>query len=73
MAQFVAGQPITTSEPVITVDAGLPPGSHRFRLEVFNVQGRVSPPAEVVVRVLARVPGPVRPIGGGVPRDGFET
>lgn len=73
MAQFVEGQPIDTSEPFIQVDAGLPPGLHRFRLEVFNAAGRASQPVDVVVRVLPRRPGPLGPPGGGILRDGFET
>lgn len=73
MARFAVGQPIATSEPVIVVDPGLAPGLHRFRLEVFNGSGVMSPPDEVVVRVLPRLPVPVRPIGGGVLRDGRDT
>ena len=52
MAQFVAGEPHTTEVPRIVVDAGLPPGLHRFRLVVANDAGRSSPADEVTVQIV---------------------
>ena len=51
MATFTVNQPIVTREPAITVDAGLPIGRHRFRLEVTDTAGLVSKPMEVIVTV----------------------
>lgn len=53
MARFVVGRPLTTREPVIEVDAGLPAGVHRFQLVVVNAAGVRSAPDEVLVQVLA--------------------
>ena len=64
MATFAVGQPIRTSEPFILVDAGLPPGRHRFQLEVVTADGRTSRPDAAVVTVTERTVGPVVP-----PRD----
>jgi hypothetical protein len=49
----------------VVVDAGLPIGSHRFRLEVENARGQRSQPVEVVVTVVRFVPTP--PIPGPIP------
>lgn len=49
--EFAPNRPITTHEPVVVVDAGLPPGSHRFSLVVVDSEGRASAPDEVVVTV----------------------
>lgn len=57
MPRFELRQPIETTEPVVTVDAGLPAGTHRFQLAVRDRAGRESPPVEVQVRV----EGGVRP------------
>jgi len=51
MTTFVIGQPVTTEVAVVTVDAGLKPGLHRFRLEVVDDAGLASRPAEAVVQV----------------------
>lgn len=64
MARFVAGTQVTTREPAVAVDAGLPPGTHRFALQVVASDGRRSPPVEALVtvarvRVPVPVPGPV--------------
>jgi hypothetical protein len=67
MARFAVNEPIVGSEPVILVDAGLPVGRHRFRLEVVDTAGRRSAPDEaiVVVRQIVVPPGgpPVGPVG----------
>jgi hypothetical protein len=54
MAAFSIGKPITTSVPVIAVDAGLAIGVHRFQLEVIDTAGNRSKPdvAEVTVQRL---------------------
>lgn len=61
MARFVLNQPITTAEPVIAVDAGLPLGRHRFRLEVVDARGRRSAPDETIVEVQRIVVPPIQP------------
>ena len=52
MAVFSIGKPITTTVPVIAVDAGLAIGVHRFQLEVIDTAGNRSKPdvAEVTVQ-----------------------
>lgn len=59
MAKFVVGRPLTTREPVIEVDAGLPPGVHRFELVIVGASGLKSPPDQVLVQVRATTVGPV--------------
>ena len=60
MASFVIGQPLTTTEPRVVVDAGLKPGLHRFQLVVVDDGGQASKPDEAVVEVAARlIPGEV--------------
>lgn len=54
MPRFVVGEPIRTREPLVTVDAGLRPGVHRFQLEVVSADGRVSGPDAVSVTVTER-------------------
>jgi hypothetical protein len=73
MARFVLNQTIETAEPTIAVDAGLPPGRHRFQLVVIDDAGRRSRPVEAIVEIqreIVRPPpvirtepraGPVRP------------
>lgn len=51
MPTFKAGQTIATQAPTIVVDPGLPPGRHRFQLEVFDAAGNRSKPATTVVEV----------------------
>jgi hypothetical protein len=58
---FQPNQTIATSEPTISVDAGLAPGRHRFQLEVFDSAGRRSTPDVVTIEV-ARIVGPVGPL-----------
>jgi hypothetical protein len=44
-------RPFVGEQPAVTIDAGLPAGAHRFRLEVVGTSGLRSRPAEVVVVV----------------------
>lgn len=73
MAVFEPDRPVTTAEPRVVVDAGLPPGRHRFRLVVVNDRGIPSEPDEAVVTVVRTTTPPPPPIpaptpGGGVIR-----
>jgi hypothetical protein len=72
LATFTIGVPISTTEPVITVDAGLKPGVHRFQLEVVTSDRRVSKPDVADVEVIERriidsvvIGTPTRTISGG--------
>lgn len=51
MARFLPGVAVTTTTPTVTVDAGLAPGRHQFRLVVQDNDGNESAPAEQVVVV----------------------
>jgi hypothetical protein len=51
MSTFKLGQTIETRAPTIVVDPGLPPGRHRFQLEVFDEAGNRSKPAAAVIEV----------------------
>ena len=62
MARFAVNRPITTSEPTVTVDAGLPIGRHRFRLEVIGAAGSRSAPDEAIVEVQSIVVDPRPPV-----------
>ncbi|MBL8350598.1 MAG: hypothetical protein JNL87_09805 [Burkholderiaceae bacterium] len=62
MATFAINQTLVTREPVISVDAGLRPGLHRFRLVVSDDQGLSSVPDEVVVQISA-----ISAVGGFMP------
>jgi hypothetical protein len=64
--KFEPNRPFESPEPTVDVDAGLPPGSHRFRLVVFNRRGQPSQPSEVVVTIERF--GPTIP--SGIPRPG---
>ena len=71
MARFVAGTPQITREPTITVDAGLPVGRHRFRLEVIDSSGLRSAPDQAIVDVQRITgPGPIIPTPGPVIQPG---
>ena len=48
------GETFRSSDPKISIDGGMLPGRHRFRLEVVDDSGRKSGPAEVVVVILPR-------------------
>lgn len=61
MARFEIGQPITTTEPAITVDAGLPVGRHRFRLVVIGERRQPSAPDETIVEIQRLAIDPRRP------------
>jgi hypothetical protein len=69
MAQFQVNRPIRGVDPTIVVDAGLPLGLHRFRLEVIDSAGLWSAPSEVVVAVSETriVPPITRPGGTPIP------
>jgi hypothetical protein len=49
----VPNRPVETTQPTIVVDAGLPPGPHRFQLVVLDAHGNRSQATEVVVTVTA--------------------
>lgn len=51
MAEFRLNRPVTTRDPRVTVDAGLPAGRHTFELVVRDAAGNRSVPARVVVVV----------------------
>lgn len=74
MASFRPGQTVTTREPRVTVDAGLPVGVHRFQLVVLTDSGQRSAGDVVqvsVVRTLIVEPvRPVEPIGPVLPPTG---
>jgi len=71
MARFVVGTPQITREPTITVDAGLPVGRHRFRLEVVDASGLRSAPDQVIVEVQRIIIDPGRiPTGPVIPTPG---
>ena len=57
MASFRLNQPVTTREPRVAVDAGLPAGLYTFELVVTDASGNRSAPARVVVVV--RPPPPI--------------
>ena len=61
MATFIIGRPITTREPTIAVDAGLPVGQHRFQLVIVDEAGTRSAPDVAVVSV-QRIVLPVPPV-----------
>lgn len=67
MAKFAPGQPITTEQSFIDVDAGLPVGTHRFQLVVVDAEGNRSAP-DIQTVTVARIPvtppivGPVNPV-----------
>ncbi len=56
MAAFRPNQPVTTSEPRVKVDPGLPAGRHTFELVVTDNSGNSSAPARVVVVVVQPPP-----------------
>ena len=62
MVAFVIGQSVTTKVPQVTVDAGLKPGAHRFRLVVTDEQGLQSVADEFVVQVREVIVTPPPPV-----------
>jgi hypothetical protein len=58
MARFVLNQTIETAEPTIVVDAGLPPGRHRFQLVVIDDAGHRSRPVEAIVEIQREIVPP---------------
>ncbi len=75
MARFDVRTPITTREPTIVVDAGLPIGRHRFRLEVIDAAGQRSAPDDAVVEVQRIIidPGRIPTPGPVIPTPIFPT
>jgi hypothetical protein len=65
MVNFVRGQAVKTREATVTVDAGLKPGVHRFRLVVVDERGLASKADEFRVEISELRPPvvPVRPHG----------
>jgi hypothetical protein len=61
--RFEPNRSVETRRPTVVVDAGLPRGRHRFRLEVVNARDQRSQTVEVVVTVMGRRP-PARPSRG---------
>lgn len=61
MTTFTVGKPVTTAVAEVTVDAGLPLGSHRFQLVVVDADGNSSKAAEVVVQVDRVIAAPTDP------------
>lgn len=65
MAVFKLREPLRTTEPSVTVDAGLPAGRYRFQLVVVDESGNQSEPQETIVTVVQRTTPPTGP--GGQP------
>ncbi len=62
MTTFIKGRTLKTAEAVVTVDAGLDIGTHRFQLVVVGSDGRQSAPEVVDVEVSRKlVIDPLRP------------
>lgn len=59
--KFEPNVPFETTVPTVVVDAGLRPGSYRFRLVVVNARGVASAPVEVTVSVLPTLFTPTTP------------
>jgi hypothetical protein len=59
--KFEPNVPFETADPKVVVDAGLRPGSYRFRLVVVNDRGLASAPVEVTVSVLTTLFTPTTP------------
>ena len=65
MTNFVHGVARTTKVSRVTVDPGLPPGVHRFRLVVIDAKGNSSAPDETLIEVRA-APRPLRDTAAAV-------
>ncbi len=61
MADFTSQRSFTTTEPTITVDKGLPVGTHTFELVVSDAQGNRSKAARISIEVV-RLLVPIRPV-----------
>lgn len=51
MARFAPNQTVTTRTPTVSVDAGLPAGTHIFQLVVVDDAGNRSAPARFTVEI----------------------
>ncbi|ATE59881.1 hypothetical protein [Thauera sinica] len=70
MVAFVVGRAVRTAEPVVTVDAGLAVGVHRFQLEVLTADGRRSAADVVDVSVQRlQILEPLQPVVRPTPVD----
>jgi hypothetical protein len=58
--KFTPNTPFVSKTPTVVVDAGLKPGSYRFRLEVEDESGNKSRPDEQVVVVERSVLDPTK-------------
>ena len=61
MADFTLQRRFTTTVPTITVDKGLPVGTHTFELVVSDAQGNRSKAARLSIEVV-RLVVPITPI-----------
>lgn len=61
MADFTRQRRFTTTEPVLSVDKGLPVGTHTFELVVSDAQGNRSKAARISIEVV-RLVVPITPI-----------
>ena len=61
MADFTLQRRFTTTEPTITVDKGLPVGTHTFELVVSDAEGNRSKAARLSIEVV-RLVVPITPI-----------
>jgi hypothetical protein len=66
MTTFTINKPVITTTPTVVVDAGLPPGEHRFQLVVIDSGKLRSKPNVAVVTVQHAAPPPPL-IGTGHP------
>jgi hypothetical protein len=66
MAEFAPNKPVTSEEPIIVVDKGLPVGIHVFQLQVQDNLGQLSAAVSVSVSIekstLFGFPGGITPI-----------
>ena len=73
MTAFAINKPVATSEPVVTVDAGLPVGGHRFALQVQRGDGRASTRSVVIVQVVRPLsPERITPLDRLRPREPIQ-
>ena len=65
MTTLTRNEPFASREPTLAIDAGLPPGTHRFQLEVIDSSGLRSRPDTATLVVQRRIVGPpvLDPVG----------